>query len=446
MRPTLRRPTSPQPIRRGRLREKRSWVPAFVYVAIALLLGTQGPDVLGPFVPRTTSPLSSGSAIAMLTAIASGMLAVTAIVFSLALVGYQIGMSAYSPRLVTELSRGRLLSHALGVFAGTFLYALAAIRSVDIEGAPGVNTAVIFVALLWLLASIVVLVRLVPSLSKLTIPHVLADIGQRGRDAIDRIFPPYRGGGRGEEAPHGGATTSSSSMRQVLRLGEREPVQYILAIDVDALLQAAVDGGGRIHVPHAVGDRVLPGETLAMLVAGSEAVSERRLRRGFVLGHARHLERDPAYALRLLVDIAIRALSPAINDPSTAVNALDHIEPLLRKLGKAELAVGHVADEGGTVRVEHEMPRWDELLSLALVEIHHYGRGSVQVQRRMGALLRDLEDAVPEQRRHAVRRFAEERQKAVGTDFDNELERAAAKESDRQGLGHRVPPDLSRAG
>ena len=116
-------------------------------------------------------------------------------------------------------------------------------------------------------------------------------------------------------------------------------------------------------------------------------------------------EQDPKYAIRLLVDIAIKALSPAINDPTTAVQALDQIEDLLLRLGQRQLEVGASFDSDCTPRLLVPLPGWDDLLGLAFEEICFCGATSIQVMRRMNALVRDLMRSLPEARHPALKRW-----------------------------------------
>ena len=120
------------------------------------------------------------------------------------------------------------------------------------------------------------------------------------------------------------------------------------------------------------------------------------MREAIELGEERTFEQDPKYAIRLLVDIAIRALSPAINDPTTAVQALDQIEDLLLRLGQRDLEIGKYNDRNGELRLVMPFPTWDDIVRLAFDEIGFYGATSVQVMRRMNALIADLTRAVPE--------------------------------------------------
>jgi len=126
------------------------------------------------------------------------------------------------------------------------------------------------------------------------------------------------------------------------------------------------------------------------------------LRRSITLGDERTFEYDPKYAFRLLVDIAIRALSPGINDPTTAVQALDQVQDLLLRLGRSQLEIGRFCDSEGNLRVIMHFPEWSDFLRLAFREILAYGQNSVQVPRRMKALIHDLIEVLPPQRHSAL--------------------------------------------
>src|SRR6185503_14996696 len=136
-----------------------------------------------------------------------------------------------------------------------------------------------------------------------------------------------------------------------------------------------------IEVVSPVGDTVGEGIVLLRVYGGRTAIDEHALRKAFILGDERTFEQDPKYAIFLLVDIAIRALSPAVNDPATAVQALDQIEDLLLRLGRRRLETGSFTDPDYTLRLVVPFPTWEDLLTLALEEIRHYGASSVQVMR-----------------------------------------------------------------
>jgi uncharacterized membrane protein len=150
----------------------------------------------------------------------------------------------------------------------------------------------------------------------------------------------------------------------------------------------------------------------------------------------RTFDQDPKYPLRLLVDIAIKALSPAINDPTTAVQAIDQIEDLLRRLGRAGFDTGHAVDVDGDVRLVIPMPTWDDYLTLALDEIRQYGAGSVQVMRRLRSALVGLAESLHgADRAEAVRKYLTHLDLAIDHSSLDAEDRTVARQEDRQGLG-----------
>ena len=114
------------------------------------------------------------------------------------------------------------------------------------------------------------------------------------------------------------------------------------------------------------------------------------------------MEQDPRFAFRIMVDIANKALSPAINDPTTAVLALDQIHRLLMYVGVRRLDAGQTRDAQGRLRLYYGTPDWPDFVSLAVTEIRHYGGSSMQVARRLQAMLEHLLDVLPEARKMAL--------------------------------------------
>jgi uncharacterized membrane protein len=174
---------------------------------------------------------------------------------------------------------------------------------------------------------------------------------------------------------------------------------------------------------------------LLRVYAARQALHEQVLQTTIEIGDERTFEQDPKYAIRLVVDIAIKALSPAINDPTTAVQALDQIEDLLIRLGRRRLEVGDYRDEQGALRLVVPFPTWDDFLRLALDEIRFCGANSVQVMRRMNALIKNLAEVLPASRHAALRHWEERLQGTVERSFADADEKQDASVPDRQGLG-----------
>jgi len=185
-----------------------------------------------------------------------------------------------------------------------------------------------------------------------------------------------------------------------------------------------------------VGDTLVEDTLVLQVHRAQRQLPEQALMRAIHLDTARSFEQDPKYAIRLLVDIAIKALSPAINDPTTAVQTIDQIEDLLLRLGKSALDVGQAEDEKGTLRLIVPMPDWEDFLTLAFDEIRQYGTSSVQVMRRLRSALISLANSLPDpDRAGAVRKYLKHLDMGIERSPLDPEDRAMARQGDRQGLG-----------
>ena len=185
------------------------------------------------------------------------------------------------------------------------------------------------------------------------------------------------------------------------------------------------------------GRRYALGRYLLMDVRGAKTpLPGRQLLASIAVAQQRTFEQDPKYSLRLLVDVAIKALSPAINDPTTAVQAIDQIEDLLRRLGRYELEVGYARDANGVVRVIFPVPTWEDYLRLSFDEIRQYGASSVQVMRRLRSALSGVAEAVAiETRTATVRSYLKQLDSGIARSSLDAEDRLIASQEDRQGLG-----------
>ena len=392
------------------------------YVALSLALGYFTPRFDDRGVPWLATHLGERQIIAFLQAVASGMMSFTGIVFSLLFVMLQFGSTAYSPRIVAVVGRPRTVGTAGGVFVGTFLYALMALRGVGALGGGATSDLTIWVAFAWLLGSVYMLAQLAGLLMSLTQTNVLFLLGDTGQREIERIYSPLPAGGAPGPVDIGEALGAPT---QVVRY--RGPTRYVVGLHVERLVELARAADVVLRVPFSVGDAITDRATLTF-VHGARAqrtVSEDAVRDAVYVGRDRKLDDDPKYALRLLVDIAIRALAAGHKEPTTTIEALDHIQALLMSLGHSNLEIGAVRDASGALRLVYEATTWEDYLELGLTEIRHYGAASVQVERRLAELLAFLAEHLPASRQTAVEQLSL-------------LGRPAPR--DRQGLGHRVDP------
>jgi uncharacterized membrane protein len=210
----------------------------------------------------------------------------------------------------------------------------------------------------------------------------------------------------------------------------------IQAVNVSGIVAYAERHGLVCVMEQTVGDFVTPGGPL-MTIHGSPRERDVRQLRGMIaLGAERTIEQDAAFAMRIVVDIAIRALSPAVNDPTTATQMLNHLGVLLAAIGSRDLQDRHTwVDGAGEPRLVVPTRSWEDYLDLGFSEIRAYGGSSMQVCRRMRALLEDLEVTVLPANRPAVRAELSSLDRTVARRFPEPDDRAMAMQGDRQGIG-----------
>ncbi len=411
------------------------WFIPMFYVIGAVLAGLALPRFERAYLSDYAFDVSVSSAQAYLSAAASGMMALTGIVFAMAFVMVQFSAIAYSPRLVLWFARDRMMFHALGVFTATFVYALFTLVWVDRGGSAKVPLFTPALVGLMIIASMLMFARLMQRLGDLQIGNVLHLVGDRGRAVIRDMFRPLENASAAERASdaaaghaHLGRTTQT-----VKYFGKP---RTIARLDVGSLVTLARQAGGTIVMACAVGDTLVEGTVLLRVHDAATPLPEEPLLRAVHLGRERTFEQDPKYPIRLLVDIAIKALSPAINDPTTAVQTIDQLEDLLRRLGASELDAGYAVDENGGLRLVFPTPTWEDFLTLAFDEIRQFGASSVQVLRRMRAALVGLAESLPStERAQAARRYLEHLDHGIeASPFDVE-DRRMARQEDRQGIG-----------
>jgi uncharacterized membrane protein len=414
----------------------RLWLIPMLYAAASLICGFVLPRLEQAYLASYTLGVSVASAQAFFSAVASGMLALTGIVFAIAFVMVQFSAIAYSPRLVLLLARDPMLFHSLGVFIATFIYSLVALLWVDREASGTVPVLSAWLAAVLLMLSMLLFSLLVKRLSDLQITNVLHAVGNKGREVIREMFQ-RRDDNADAQSRAGRETVDGPGLGQATQTLKYfgEP-RTIAKFDIDSLIRQGQQAGAVIVMGCAVGDTLVENTLLLQIHGAKEPLSEKDLMRAIHLERERTSEQDPKYPIRLLVDIAIKALSPAINDPTTAVQAIDQIEDLLRRLGQRDLDAGYGRDANGVLRLVFPMPTWEDYLTLAFDEIRQYGAGSVQVMRRLRSTLVGLEDSVvADARVEAVRRYLTHLDAAIGRSSLDADDQEMARDEDRQGLG-----------
>jgi len=406
------------------------WFVPGVYVlgALALSIGLVRWDEADPIV--LSKSISASSASAALSALGSGMLAFTGFVTSVILMVIQFGTAEFSPRFVAWFRRDRTLRYSLSTFCATFLFALVSTAQVGRGTAAFVPSRTLLAALgLTLLSIFMFLVLIDRTSGGLRVASVVQAVEREARDAFDAVYPASAS----DAVEANGAVRSLAGLSLVETIGVGRLGQVVVALHRRGLADIAERYDAVIELVPAVGDHVPAGGAL-LKVYGSRRVPEQRLRRAIALGDERTIEDDPAFAIRMLVDVAIKALSPAVNDPTTAVQSLDRIEDLVRYAASKHLSTGTVSDKQGKVRFVYPTPSWEDLVELAFDEIRAFGAGQYQVDRRLRALLDDLIATLPDRRRPPLLEQRALLDDAVSSTI-SQGQRAAALVADRQGIG-----------
>jgi uncharacterized membrane protein len=221
--------------------------------------------------------------------------------------------------------------------------------------------------------------------------------------------------------------------RAVIVLSPKHGV--VLAFNVPGLVEFGQRYDAIVELIPQVGNFIAHGDPLFRVYPSKYPLEEEELFQCVALGQERTLQQDPTFPFRILVDIACKGLSPAINDPTTAVLALDQIHHLLREVGSRQLDDERVRDKAGRVRLLYRTPDWQDFVQLAVTEIRHFGGGSIQVTRRLRAMLQNLILTLPEERSPLLRIELDLVHRSAERFFLDPEDQALADISDSQGVG-----------
>jgi uncharacterized membrane protein len=360
----------------------------------------------------------------VLTALASSMFTFIVFVFSILLLSVQLASAQLTPRFIAQFFRNRTLKVSLSVFVFVFTYDLALLARID-DFVPQLS---VWLAKYASVAAIGIFLYMVDSVGKSLRPvTILTAIGRQGHDVIEAVYP--------DSARSAAGASPSMPGGEVRVVGNSRP-GVVLAFDPVGLAALARRAGCLIEVVPQVGDFIATGDPLFRVHGGGGGdVEERDLQESIAIGPERTIEQDPAFAFRIIVDVAAKALSPAINDPTTAVLAIDQLHHLLRTAGHRDLDTGQVRDAGGRLLLLYRTPNWDDLVGLAVTEIRQYGKDSIQIARRLRAMLESLIPAVGEERAVRLREELDLIRRGVERNFPDVEDRARADRGDSLGIG-----------
>jgi uncharacterized membrane protein len=371
--------------------------------------------------------LGVSGAQAMLNALITATLSFTVFTFGSLLVALQIASGQLTPRIIaTVLVRDPVVRYTTGLFIFTLLFSISAINR--IQGT--VFQLVAFVAACLGILCFAAFLYLIDYAARLLRPiSILALVGKAGLAVIESVYPdPSLGRNQTKvRRPKLGAPN-----KIIQHLGASE---IILAINLNELIVEAKKSNGVIELVPQVGDFIATDEPLLKLYDGAASLDEWKLRSTVAFGPERTMEQDPTFAYRITVDIALKALSPAINDPTTAVIAIDQLHRLLRKAGNRNLRADEILDETGQLRVIFRTPNWEDFVHLAFTEIRHCGAQNMQIARRLRAMIENLIQTSPKHRHAVLQRELSLLDRDIEKYFVYPEDLALARVGDSQGLG-----------
>jgi uncharacterized membrane protein len=359
------------------------WVLPTLSVLAALAAGSLLSEIsVGPHSPLAFQG-TSDDARTLLIGIAGTMVTVIALLLGLTVVALQLSSTQYSPRLLRNFLRDRPNQIVLSVFVATFAYSAAGLYTVGVSGGSRTGAfprLAVSGALVLLFVSLGLLVYFADHLVHSLQVDAIMRVVERGTLAViaDGLLP---GAPDAPEVPEWAAAIASQ------RSG------YVQSVRPGRLLAAAARHGVCLRLRPRVGEHVVAGTTLAWVWAASpgDPTPDPRaflpvLREGVRIGFERTLEQDAALGIRQLVDVACKALSPAVNDPYTAVQAVDHLSVIFCALAQRPLG-NHVTRDGGSAAVIVPGRRFGEYLAVMIGLIRRYGAGEPTVDHALLRLL-----------------------------------------------------------
>ncbi|MCZ4507878.1 DUF2254 domain-containing protein [Streptomyces sp. ActVer] len=374
----------------------------------------------------------------VVTTISAAMMTFIGVVFSISLVAVQMAAGQFSPRVVRIFVRSRITKATFAVFLATFVQSLLVLTSYDSQRDPALVASIPLVqsvlTLILVGLSVVLFVMYVNSTLRLMrVAHVVDLIT---REALRVVASMPLDVSAEEPVGTGPSTGPNSDLGpETARVAHHGRAGVLRDVDIARLVRMARQNGVVLRLVPRIGDFVVPG-TPVFAVHGEPATKGlRALSFQVYVGAERTFHQDLGFGLRQLSDIALRALSPAVNDPTTAVQAMDRIVQFLSSVAQRPLGALLHRDRRGTVRLVQPVPGWTELVDLAFTEIRGCAVSSPQVTRRLLAGLDDLLGAVAEDRREPLVRHRTLLTQAVERAVPEAADRAFALHPDRQGIG-----------
>lgn len=425
---------------------------------IALCLGCAGAllswaeelsPVLSSWVPAVLFPSRADPQVAqvILGAIAASIMTVVSIVFAVMLMTLTLASMQFSPRIIVSFVRDRVTQWTLGIFLGTFCYCVAALPAARNAPRPFAPVLTVLGAMLLSVVCVGWLLFFIHHISQaINVNQIVDRIANETMVMIDEMMPHPRRHPHLDHEPIDLSTWNTPLLSQ--------SSGYIRYVDLGRLVSLAKSYSVKVHVLRRVGQFVPHGIPYLNVYKGERLTAEGvfELHSAFDFGPSRTLQQDIEFGVLQIVDVALKAISPAVNDPSTAISCVDQISRILIRFASRELPVSLLCDPPGVVRARIAWPDFERILDAAFDQIRMYSKTDLAVSLRMMRALGDIaitlldpaeQRAIAERGRRIVEGCAEKLHPREVQELRN---RQAALEEllTRTAAGHLVPSAASR--
>lgn len=358
--------------------------------------------VLSSWLPATLFPSKADPQVAqvILSTIASSVMTIVSIVFAVLLMTLTLASMQFSPRIIVNFAQDKVTQQTLGIFLGTFGYCIGALPAARSLPHPFAPILTVFGAMILALGCAIGLLFFISHISQaISVNHIVDRLARETEMMIDTLMPHKRDGEN---------MYSRSSVSVAPNINEGPVISevsgYVRYVDTGRLLQLATEHKTVVRVIRRVGHYVPKGIPLMMIANGAQLTEgeQREFRAAFELGPTRTLQQDVEFGILQIVDIALKAISPAVNDPSTAISCVDQLSAILIRFGSRNTPEAVLQDKNGKVRVSIPWLDFERLLDAAYEQIRMYARGDVVVSLRMLRALNDIAHTLRDAASHQV--------------------------------------------
>ncbi|MCL7421289.1 MAG: DUF2254 domain-containing protein [Methylobacter sp.] len=340
----------------------------------------------------------------MMSTIAGSMMTVVGVTFSMVLMVLATSSSQYTSRIVRNFIRSRVTQVVLGIFAGNFTYCLIVLRTIRSgdEGAFVPNLAVSFGFVLALCGVGALIFFIHHIASSIQASNIIASVAEETIAAVDRLFPVNLGQGAGDDDADDEQPPRPPSERKWRAVMASES-GYIQGVNSEALVRLARDRNTIVWMDHGIGEFVVQNTTLASLALEEppDQATIDALQATFHISSHRTVVQDAAFGIRQIVDIALKALSPGINDTTTAIMCVDYLTAIMARIAQREIPSSRRYEEG-ELRVIAKGPSFESLLAETFDQIRSNAKGDVAIMSRMLGAFQTLASLTASPRRRRV--------------------------------------------